>query len=84
MVRCAAAVRICPVGSDRFVRCLSMCGARLVGGSGEGDVWVWDRETLALVGRAREGCGVRALAEGDAGEVWGCVGKEVVVWGQDD
>ena len=43
---------------------------------------VWDLETLEPLHTLRQAAGQRVLGlASDRGEVWGAVGKDVVVWG---
>ena len=85
-----ASVRAYGEEVPRRITCMAVCGRQLVTGvNGPGpEVRVWDLETLACEhtlpqsDRAGPGCGVYCLAA-VGGEVWGCVGREVVVWGRD-
>ena len=53
-------------------------------GCEDGSVWAWELSTLeAAGGPGRVGGGpVRGLVwDEEEGRMWGCVGREVVVWG---
>ena len=68
----------------RFPCCLAVSGSKLVSGSagrGQADVRVWGLAELDLQQMLRQTGDVIALVAVD-GEVWGGVGKEVVVWGR--
>ena len=73
-----------------YIRCLAVCGQTLVGGaySGtsidrEGEVRVWDLETLRPLHTLMQPAGADVwLLVCDGREVWGAVGKQVVVWGR--
>ena len=81
---CVGAVAVCPGGPGRFVRCLAVCGGQVVGGCDDGAVRVWNSETLEQAdGPGACGAGGVRSVVADAGEVWCCVGAEVVVWGLD-
>ncbi len=75
-----------------FRSCLAVRGSKLVSGTAvlvkEAQVWsvqadvrVWGLAELDLQQALRQPTKVDALAAVD-GEVWACVGKEVVVWGR--
>ena len=70
-----------PAGPE-LIRCLAVAGAQAVGGTEWGRVCVWRLEPLTLVrsvaiaGRPA----VRSLCM-VGGSLWGCVGQEVMVWG---
>ena len=80
---CVVAVAACPSGPGKFVRCLAVSGGLVLGGCNDGAVRVWDSETLEPVD-GPWACGVGGVRSmvAEAGEVWCCVGTEVVVWGQ--
>ncbi len=89
---CVQTVQAYPAGSAQFIRSLAVSGPTLVGGSvsslpysrtGEYEARVWDLETLEPLHTLRQPAGrpVPGLAS-DGGEVWGVVGKELVVWGR--
>ena len=74
---------------ERYPRCLAVSGGRLVSGSGGGtdhDKWdevlVWDTATLECKCTLQQPGDVHCLVS-VGWEVWGGVGKEVVVWGRD-
>ncbi len=75
-------------GTGLHLRCLAVSGSKLVSGSWEiggsqAEVRVWGLEELDLQQTLVQpvGSNVRALVAVD-GELWGGVGKEVVVWGR--
>ena len=75
-------------GTGQYVRCLAVSGSKLVSGSSADDcsraeVRVWGLEELDLQQTLAQPAGsdVGALVAVD-GEVWGGVGREVVVWGR--
>lgn len=71
-------------GPGRRVWSVGVSGARVVAGCEDGSVWAWEVATLeAAGGPGRVGGGpVRGLvSDEEEGRVWGCVGREVVVWG---
>ena len=78
-----------PAGSDECIKALAVCGSALVGGSfghsasKEGEVRVLDLESLRPLHTLRQPAGdyVQSLVW-DGREVWGAVGKQVVVWGR--
>ena len=72
-----------------------MSGSTLVGGSRtdsqyfsaaeveEHEVLVWDLEALQPLHTLRQPAGAEMYSlASDSGEVWGAVGREVVVWGR--
>ena len=75
-------------GAGQFLRCLAVSGSKLVSGSwaydgSQAEVRVWGLEELDLQQTlAQPTCSyVRALVAA-GGEVWGGVGRDVVVWGR--
>ncbi len=88
---CMQTVQAYAAGSAQYIFSLAVSGATLVGGScsdphsdtEEYEARVWDLETLEPLHTLRQAAGqdVCGLAS-DAGEVWGAVGNEVVVWGR--
>jgi WD40 repeat protein len=85
---CVQTAEAYPAGSRRYIECLAVCGPTLVGGaygfSGRtGEVRVWDLETLAPLHTLAQAaaCDVCALVC-EGAEVWGAVGRELVVWGR--
>ena len=88
---CVRTVQAYAAGSAQYIRRLAVSGPTLVGGSCsvhlsptvEYEVLVWDLETLEPLHTLRQPAGqsVWGLAS-DGGEVWGAVGREVVVWGR--
>ena len=88
---CMQTVQAYAAGSAQYIRFLTVSGATLVGGSWsnphsrteEYEARVWDLETLEPLHTLKQPAGrpVSGLAS-DGGEVWGAVGKEVVVWGR--
>ena len=88
---CLQTVQAYPSGSVQYISCLAVSGPTLVGGSSriehspaEGyEVRVWDLETLEPLHTLRQPAvaNVDGLAS-DGGEVWGAVGKGLVVWGR--
>ena len=86
---CVQTVEVDPAGSRRCILSLAVCGSKLVGGSysmfssEEGEVRVWDLETLRPLHTLMQpaGANVRSLVC-DGREVWGAVGGQVVVWGR--
>ena len=86
---CVQTVEAYPAGSDQCILALAVCGSALVGGSysgsasEEGEVRVWDLETLRPLHTLRQpaGADVRSLVW-ERREVWGAVGSQVVVWGR--
>ncbi len=86
---CVQTVEVDPAGSRRCILSLAVCGSTLVGGSysmfssEEGEVRVWDLETLRPLHTLMQpaGANVRSLVC-DRREVWGAVGGQVVVWGR--
>jgi hypothetical protein len=75
-------------GTGLYPRSLAVSGPALVSGSSavgglQGEVRVWALEDLEPVHTLRQpaGSAVRALLAAD-GEVWGAVGRDVVVWGR--
>ena len=76
--------------SRQVPRCLAVSGSKLISGS-QGhrsdivyEVRVWDVDSLTCEHTVRQpaGAGMWCLAAA-GGEVWGGVGKEVVVWGRE-
>jgi WD40 repeat protein len=71
----------------RFPICLAVSGSKLVSGSagfgvrGQGEVRVWGLAELDLQQTLRQPGNVYALVALD-GEVWGGVGRELMVWGR--
>ena len=64
------------------VRCLTTVGSNVVGGTELGQIWAWDRQSMALLHSA-EMTGrpaVRTLVR-NGGALLGCVGTDVMVWG---
>ena len=88
---CMQTVQAYAAGSAQYIMSLAVSGSTLVGGSfsvrhlltEEYEARVWDLETLEPLHTLRQPAGrdVLGLAS-DRGEVWGVVGKEVVVWGR--
>ena len=87
---CVHSVQAYAAGSAQFIMRLAVSGPTLVGGSfsphsltEEHEARVWDLETLEPLHTLRQAAGqnVPGLAS-DGGEVWGAVGKDVVVWGR--
>ena len=86
---CVQTVEAYPAASRRCISCLAVCGSTLVGGSSfrsssrEGEVRIWDLETLRLLHTLvlPTNKDVRSLVC-DGREVWGAVGQQVVVWGR--
>jgi hypothetical protein len=77
-------------GTGQLVCCLAVSGSKLVSGSyavddSPAEVRVWGLEELDLQQTVLRpppaGAHVRALVSVD-GEVWGAVGRDVVVWGR--
>ena len=76
--------------SGQWPRCLAASGSKLISGSWgtsndiEYEVRVWDVDSLTCEHTVRQpaGADVWCLAAA-GGEVWGVVGKEVVVWGRE-
>ena len=64
------------------VRCLAMVGSQLLGGTERGQICVWDSATLALLHSVviAGQPAVRQLARVGR-SVWGCVGTDVLTWG---
>jgi WD40 repeat protein len=89
---CVQRVQAYATGSHQYVRSLVVSGSALVGGSGlyftaaaehcEVRVWNLDSETLRPLHTLAQQtkAGVWSLVR-DGREVWGAVGKELVVWG---
>ncbi len=86
---CVRAVQAYPAGSVQFITSLAVSGPTLVGGSWSGsdpseeyEVRVWDLETLEALHTLRQPAwqNVFGLAS-DGEEVWGAVGKGLMVWG---
>ena len=66
-------------------RCLAVSGSKLISGSGRGEelgLRVWDLHTMVCEHALMQPAGVECLAAA-GGEVWGAVGKKLVVWGRD-
>jgi WD40 repeat protein len=88
---CVHTVQAYAAGSAQFIKNLAVSGPTLVGGSNsyphsrteEHEVRVWDLETLEPLHTLRQAGGnfVGGLASYGE-EVWGSVGKDVVVWGR--
>ena len=86
---CVQMVEAYPAGSRQYIRCLAVGGSTLVGGccsnssSGEGEVRVWDLETLRPLHTLMQpaGTNVKSLVC-DGREVWGAVKDQAVVWGR--
>ena len=88
---CVQTVEAYPAGSPQYIWRLAVSGSTLVGGSSsnppsateEYEVRVWDLETLQPLHTLRQQAGqkVQSLVH-DRGEVWGAVGRQVVVWGR--
>jgi WD40 repeat protein len=87
---CVQTVRAYAAGSAQYIVSLAVSGSTLVGGSfsdpsatEEYEARVWDLETLEPLHALRQAAGqyVTGLAS-DGGEVWGAVGRDVVVWGR--
>jgi WD40 repeat protein len=86
---CTLSVQACAADSTQYINTLAVSGSTLVSGSisitlsisEEGEVRVWDLATLELLHtfKQAEGQHVFGLAS-DGGEVWGAIGKEVIVW----
>ncbi len=88
---CVQTVQAYAVGSAQFIGRLAVSGSTLVGGScshplsrtEEHEARVWDLETLEPQHTLRQSAGKHFLGlASDGGEVWGAVGKDVVVWGK--
>ena len=88
---CVQTVEAYPAASPQFIGRLAVSGSTLVGGSisrdhmatEEHEVRVWDLETLQPLHTLRQPAGVPVFSlASDRGEVFGAVGKEVVVWGR--
>ena len=64
------------------VRCLTTVGSNVVGGTELGQIWVWDRQSVVLVHSAEMPGrpAVRTLARCGL-SMMGCVGTDVMVWG---
>ncbi len=88
---CVQTVQAYAAGSAHCILSLAVSGPTLVGGSfstphsltEEYEVRVWDLETLEPLHTLRQPAGqyVEQLAS-NGGEMWGVVGKSVVVWGR--
>ena len=88
---CMQTVQAYAAGSAQFIFSLAVSGSTLVGGScsvphsvtEECEVRVWDLETLEPLHTLRQPVGQAVLGLASVrGEVWGAVGKKVVVWGR--
>jgi hypothetical protein len=88
---CVHTVQAYAAGSAQFILSLAVSGPTLVGGSissphsftEEYEVRVWDLETLEPLHTLRQGPGNWVAGLASYGEeVWGSVGKDVVVWGR--
>ena len=88
---CVQTVQAYAAGSAQYIRSLAVSGPTLVGGSYSSPHWrteeyevrVWDLETLEPLHTLRQPAGDFVYALASYGrEVWGGVGKSVVVWGR--
>ncbi len=88
---CVRTVQAYAAASAQFIECLTVSGPTLVGGSysdpfsltEEHEVRVWDLETLEPLHTLRQAAGDDVGRLASCGEeVWGSVGKDVVVWGR--
>ena len=88
---CMQTVQAYAAGSAQYIDSLAVSGATLVGGSfsyppsrtEEHEARVWDLETLEPLHTLRQPAGKRVYCRAsDGGEVWGAVGRDVVVWGR--
>ncbi len=88
---CVRTAQAYPAGSAQYILRLAVSGSTLVGGSSShphspAEVYearVWDLETLAPLHTLRQAAGHRVWSlASDGGEVWGAIGKDVVVWGR--
>ena len=88
---CVQTVQAYAAGSAQYITCLAVSGTTLVGGSfcdphsptEEFEARVWDLMTLEPLHTLRQAAGQYVLGlASDGGEVWGAVGKGVVVWGR--
>jgi WD40 repeat protein len=88
---CVHTVQTYAAGSAQLIWSLAVSGPTLVGGSlrnphsrtEEYEVRVWDLETLEPLHTLRQGAGSLVAGLASYGEeVWGSVGKDVVVWGR--
>ena len=88
---CVHTVQAYAAGSAQFIRSLAVSGPTLVGGScssphsltEEYEVRAWDLVTLEPLHTLRQGAGNWVTGLASYGEeVWGSVGKDVVVWGR--
>jgi WD40 repeat protein len=74
-------------GTGQYPHCLAVSGSKLVSGSrgsfydSHGEVWVWGLAELELQQTLPQPAGSDVLVAVD-GEVWGGVGRDVVVWGR--
>ena len=88
---CVHTVQAYAAGSAQFIRSLAVSRPTLVGGSfsdphsrtEEYEVRVWDLETLEPLHTLKQAAGNMVTGLASYGEeVWGLVGKDVVVWGR--
>ena len=87
---CVKVVEAYPAESPQHIECLAVSGRKLVGGSfsprrdSECEVVAWDLDTWAEEQRLQQPAGQDVLSLlAMAGEVWGAVGKQLVVWGRE-
>ncbi len=88
---CVQTVQAYAAGSAQYITSLAVSGSALVGGSEsdphspteEYEARVWDLETLEPLHTLRQPAGHHVIGlVGDDEELWGAVGKDVVVWGR--
>ncbi len=88
---CVQTVQAYAAGSAQFIHRLAVSGSTLVGGSlsdphsrtEKYEARVWDLKTLEPLHTLRQPAGKRFWGlVSDGGEVWGAVGRDLVVWGR--